>query len=164
MGGFSTGLGDSATLTWIVSVGDFGTGFAPPIVAPVPAPLDGDGGYASSTVIDVEVSDRLNYVFHSDILRVGVYDTFGINQYLIYVLSYCVSAGTRMEWWKSDGRSVNAITCGLNIKPHSNLTIRPEYRYDWSPAGNTNAGINERGGGRIDQSQGTFGIDLVLTF
>lgn len=165
MGGFKTALSDDLTLTWIMSAGDFGAGFAPPIVAPA-GPLNEDGSYASSTVLDYQISDKLNYVFHSDILRTGVYDTFGVNQYLIYQMSDCVAAGTRMEWWKSDGRSVNAITVGLNVKPHSQVTIRPEYRYDWSPAGNTNAGINATpiGVGRVDQSQGTFAIDVVVTF
>jgi hypothetical protein len=160
MGGYSTALSDCTQLTQIVSFGDFGAGFAPPIV---PAALNEDGSIALSTVIDHQISDKLNYVFHSDVLRTGVYDTFGVNQYLIYQVSDCVAAGARLEWWKSDGRSVNAMTVGVNVKPHANVTVRPEYRYDWSPAGNTNAGINSSTG-RVDQSHGTFAVDVILTF
>ena len=147
MGGFSTSLTDNASLTWIVSAGDFGA--------------LGDAGYASSTVVDVQLTDKLNYVLQSDILDVQGFETLGINQYLIYQIDDCVGAGLRAEWWKADGASVNAITAGLNIKPHANVTIRPEYRYDWSPAGNTNVGI---GNGTIDQSHGTFAVDFVVTF
>lgn len=158
MGGYSTSLSDDLTLTQILSFGDFGTNFTSPISGIAP---DEDGSFAMSTVLDYQISEKLNYVFHSDILRTGVYDTFGINQYLIYQIDDCVGAGARMEWWKADGASVNAITFGLNVKPHANVTIRPEYRYDWSPGGNTNRGIQL---GVVDQSQGTFAMDVVVTF
>jgi len=158
MGGYSTSLTDDITLTQIVSLGDFGANFVSPISGIAP---DEDGSIAISTVIDYAVTEKLKYVFHSDLLRTGVYDTFGVNQYLIYQLTDCVGVGTRAEWWKADGASVNAITWGLNVKPHTNLTIRPEYRYDWSPSGNTNRGIQ---GGFVDQSHGTFAIDAVFTF
>lgn len=153
IGGYSTALSEDTSLTQIMSFGDFGTGFGQ--VA--------DGAFAMSTVLDVQLSEKLNYVFHSDVLRAGTYDTFGINQYLIYQIDDCVGAGVRAEWWKADGASVNAVTAGVNIKPHSNVTVRPEYRYDWSPAGNTNAGRNATIG-RVDQSGGTFAIDVVVTF
>ena len=158
MGGYSTSLTDDLTLTQILSFGDFGANFVSPISGVAP---DEDGSYAMSTVLDYQLSEKLNYVFHSDILRTGVYDTFGVNQYLIYQVSDCVGAGTRLEWWKADGSSVNAITFGLNVKPHANVTVRPEYRYDWSPGGNTNRGIQL---GVVDQSQGTFAVDVVVTF
>jgi len=151
IGGYSTSLTDDVTLTQIMSFGNFGTGFG--VVA--------DGSFAMSTVIDYQVTDKLNYVFHSDILDADVYDSFGINQYLLYQIDDCVAAGTRFEWWKVDGSSVNAFTVGLNVKPHANVTVRPEWRYDWSPGGNTNAG---RAYGNVNQSNGTFAIDAVITF
>ena len=151
IGGYSTSLTEDVTLTQIMSFGNFGTGFG--VVA--------DGSFAMSTVLDYQVTDKLNYVFHSDILEADVYDTFGINQYLIYQIDDCLGAGARLEWWKADGDSVNAITLGLNVKPHANVTIRPEWRYDWSPGGNTNAGIQS---GTVNQSNGTFAIDAVITF
>jgi hypothetical protein len=151
IGGYSTALTDDITLTQIISFGNFGTGFG----------VASRGSTAISTVVDYQITDKLNYVFHSDFLNAGVYDTFGINQYLLYEINDCVSAGTRAEWWKVDGSSVNAITVGLNVKPHANVTIRPEYRYDWSPGGNTNDGIQN---GVINQSNGTFAIDAVITF
>ncbi|MBI1310428.1 outer membrane beta-barrel protein [bacterium] len=158
MGGYSTALTDDITLTQIISAGNFGLNFAPPSGL---GPGNQRGSFTMSTVVDYQINDKWNYVFHSDVLRTGIFDTFGINQYLFYQVSDCVKAGTRMEWWKADGASYNAWTVGLNIKPHANVTIRPEYRYDWSPAGNTNRGIQL---GLVDQSQGTFAMDFVVTF
>jgi hypothetical protein len=151
MGGYSTALTDDITLTQILSFGNFGTGFGVPT----------RGSTAISTVVDYQISDKLNYVFHSDFLNAGQYETFGINQYLLYEINDCVSAGTRMEWWKVEGSSVNAFTVGLNVKPHANVTIRPEWRYDWSPGGQTNNGLQTGNG---SQSDGTFAVDAVITF
>jgi len=153
LGGYSTSLTDDLTLTQIMSFGNFGTGFG--------VPGGTRGSFAMSTVLDYQITDKLNYVFHSDILDAGVYDTFGINQYLFYQIDDCVAAGTRFEWWKANGASVNAFTVGLNVKPHANVTIRPEWRYDWSPAGQTNDGFQTGSG---SQSDGTFAIDAVITF
>ena len=158
IGGYSTSLTDDLSLTQILSFGNFGTNFVSPISGTAP---NERGSFALSTVLDYQVTDRMNYVFHSDILKTGVYETFGVNQYLLYQIDDCVAAGTRFEWWKADGASVNALTLGLNIKPHANVTIRPEWRYDWSPGGNTNSGIQS---GTVNQSNGTFAIDAVITF
>jgi hypothetical protein len=158
IGGYSTSLTDDLSLTQILSFGNFGTNFVSPISNVAP---NERGSFALSTVFDYQVTNKLNYVFHSDILKTGVYDTFGVNQYLLYQIDDCVAAGTRFEWWKADGASVNALTLGLNVKPHANVTIRPEWRYDWSPGGNTNSGIQS---GTVNQSNSTFAIDAVITF
>ena len=158
IGGYSTSLTDELSLTQILSFGNFGTNFVSPISGVAP---NERGSFALSTVLDYQVTDNLNYVFHSDILKTGSYETFGVNQYLLYQINDCVAAGSRFEWWKADQASVNAFTIGLNVKPHSNVTIRPEWRYDWSPGGNTNAGIQT---GTVNQSNGTFAIDAVITF
>jgi hypothetical protein len=81
---------------------------------------------------------------------------YGVNQYLFYKINCCWSFGTRVEWFRDDdgfrvaptsdypalGFSTNpasaggfegdfwAVTMGLNYKPTTNLTIRPELRYD----------------------------------
>jgi hypothetical protein len=158
IGGYSTSLVEGLRVTQIMSFGNFGANFVSPISGIAP---NQRGSFALSTVVDYQVSDKLNYVIQNDILKTGSYDTFGINQYLIYQVDDCVGAGARLEWWKADGRSVNAFTVGLNVKPHANVTVRPEWRYDWSPGGNTNAGIQA---GTVNQSNGTFAIDVVVTF
>lgn len=156
LGGYSFGIGDNVTFTHIITAGDFG--------------WIGDG-YSQSIVIDVALSDKLNYVFQSDLLNsdnrvtdmngdlIGFTngnETVGINQYLIYSLNDCVGIGGRAEWWKSNGDSVYAITGGVNYRPTPNLVVRPEVRYQWNP------GVNDAG---IDSEGDTiFGIDAILTF
>jgi hypothetical protein len=153
LGGFSTALSDDISFTYITSIGNFGA--------------IGDG-YASSAVIDWQINDKLNYVLHNDFLRAdrADNDVVAINQYLIYQLSDCVGVGGRAEWWKNDGTSVYAVTGGVNIKPHSQVTIRPEVKYDWSPGGQVaadgNLGIND---GTVNGSnETTFSVDVIFTF
>jgi hypothetical protein len=85
---------------------------------------------------------------------------YGINQYLIYTMNDCWSLGARLEWFRDDdgsrlqsnqlraggfnnllGTGFNSaafagdyynLTLGLNWSPSSNLTVRPEMRWDWS--------------------------------
>jgi hypothetical protein len=154
LGGFSTAMSDSLSFTYILSAGDFGRFH--------------DDGYAHSAVLDWQISDRLNYVFHHDLLRTDLAnnDVVAINQYLVYQLSDCVGVGARAEWWKNDGTSVYALTGGLNIKPHSQVTIRPEVKYDWSPGGQVAADGNFGfDNGTINGSnETTFAVDVILTF
>ena len=145
LGGFSITPIDQISLTYITTVGDFGAI---------------GGGYSHSIVIDTAVNDRLNYVFQSDLVSTnddprGNNDQFGINQYLIYQVSDCVAAGTRLEWWKSDGVSTYGATFGVNVSPSANLRIRPEVRHLWTPAGTLATG---------NQDETIFGIDAIITF
>ena len=155
LGGFSYALSEDLTATYISTIGNFG--------------WRGTSGYMSSLVLDMNLTDKLNYIFQNDILRVDGTgeDTVDINQYLIYTVNDCLAVGARMEWYKADfltgyaphggvilpgsgNVSYYAATFGANYKPHANLTLRPEYRHDWSPA----AGYE----------QGIFGIDAIFTF
>ncbi|MCA9109965.1 MAG: porin [Planctomycetaceae bacterium] len=152
LGGFSVGLGEDVTFTYITTAGDFGAIGT---------------GYSHSIVVDVALTDNLNYVFQSDLLHnedipdptlpVGtVNETIGVNQYLFYTITDRVAIGGRAEWWKNDGNSVGALTAGVNIRPHANLVIRPELRYQWDP-GQQNAGIDSN-------EDAIFGIDAILTY
>jgi len=155
LGGFSTALSDRSTLTYITTIGDFGA--------------RGSDGYGHSVVVDTAVTDRLNYVFQSDLLRVESTgeDNVGINQYWIYSINERLGLGLRAEWWKGDSltgyaphggvlpagggsHSYYDVTVGLNIKPTQNLIVRPEYRYDWSPA--------------LGYEQGYVGVDVIALF
>jgi|SaaInl4_100m_RNA_FD_contig_71_429890_length_1563_multi_5_in_0_out_0_2 hypothetical protein len=143
LGGISTAVGDNATVTYIATFGDFGVR---------------EEGYSHSVVFDVAVNDKLNYVLQSDLVdtnAAGGNDQVGLNNYLIYQVSDCVAAGTRMEWWKSDGVSTYGATFGVNVKPSANLTIRPEVRHLWSPAGALATG---------NQDETIFGVDAIFTF
>ena len=168
LGGFSTGLGDNASLTYITTFGDLG--------------WVGDG-YAHSVVVDVALSDNLNYVFQSDHNHfdtagisggaVDSFETIGINQYLFYTLSDRVAVGARAEWWKVDGNSIAAITGGVNIRPTANLIIRPEVRYQVDQGDGQGDEIIDpftglgtgRFGSLVDSDgEAIFGIDAIFTF
>ena len=139
LGGVGVELMDSVSLTYILNWGNFGAR---------------DGGnndsYSHSVVLDVALTDKLQYVLQSDYLRTDVEDDFGINQYLIYNWNDLLDFGARIEWWKDEGVSFNEATFGANVHLLDNLNLRPEYRKDWSP------------GTGLDQD--TFGCDLVLTY
>lgn len=158
LGGFSRSLSDNATLTYITTFGDFGARSA-----------GNDDAYSHSIVLDMQLTENLNYVVQSDLLRIGSTgeDNIGLNQYLLYTASDTLSYGARLEWWKADevtgfaphggvfpagggSHSYYETTFGMNYKIDRNITLRPEYRVDWSPA--------------LGYSEGFFGMDVVATF
>ncbi len=126
LGGFSVGLGDNVTMTYINTYGNFG------------AITQGEGDdYSHSIVFDVGFTDSINYVFQSDYKHVSGMvrdEDIGVNQYLFYTYNDMVKLGTRIEWWRNDGQSNYELTTGVNIKLLDNLIIRPEVRQDWNPA------------------------------
>ena len=156
LGGASVGVTDNLSVTYILTAGDFGA--------------IGDEGYSHSIVADWAITDKLNYVFQSDLLSVspiggGHTDTIGVNQYLFYWFNDCLGLGGRAEWWKSDqggfgSDSYYEITGGVNYKPMANLVIRPEVRYQWSPDNNATPAQSI-----VPVDEGAiFGIDAILTF
>jgi hypothetical protein len=110
---------------------------------------------------------------------------YGLNQYLFYKIDCCWTFGARLEWFRDDdgfrvapagdypalAASNNpasaggfegdfwALTAGFNYKPTTNLTIRPELRYDWYE-GRANALGNDPfdDGGRDDQTLAAFDV------
>ncbi|MDG1874562.1 MAG: outer membrane beta-barrel protein [Mariniblastus sp.] len=156
LGGFSTQLDPNVSFTYMTTFGDFGARSA-----------NNDDAYSHSLVFDIKLTENLQYIVQSDLLRIASTgeDNVGLNQYWIYQVNDCMSYGARMEWWKGDdvtgyqphgglaptsSTSYYASTFGVNYKLGSNVTIRPEYRYDWSPA--------------LDYNQGYFGMDMIATF
>ncbi len=134
-------------------------------------------GYMHSIVADYAVSDKLEYIFQSDVLDTvdgtgaGLVQTFDINQYLIYSLSDCLAVGGRFEWYQNEGIYTNfgdqtdiyAATVGLNYRPHANVVMRPELRWDFvDDSSNLTRQVLENGTG--DQEMFTFGMDTIFTF
>ena len=154
LGGFGYALGDNASFTYVSTGGNFG--------------WRGDDAYSHSLLLDMTLTDNLNYVVQSDLVRVDSTgeDNVGLNQYLLYSVSDCLGFGARMEWWKGDvltgyaphggtlpaagSLSYYAATFGANVRPHANVVIRPEVRIDWSPA--------------ADYDESYFGVDAIFTF
>ncbi|MCS7469897.1 porin [Stieleria sp. ICT_E10.1] len=160
LGGLSVALSDDLTLTYATTFGRFGA-------APLGNP---EQGYMHSIVADMTLSDNLQYIFQSDYLDTEtsagatVRETFGINQYLIYTLSDCWAAGGRFEWYNNEGifgapgndSDIYALTMGLNYKPHANVVVRPEIRWDWDD--------DQVAGLESGDDQTTFGIDTIFLF
>jgi len=151
LGGFSvSNCCDTATFTYICMFGDLG--------------WRGDDGYNHSLVLDLKLTDKINYVIQSDFVKTDQFneDTSSINQYLFYTVNDCLGLGSRVERYYDDFQGngfgdVYEATFGVNVKPHANLVIRPEVRYNWNfPAG---AALPNN---RSDLT--VFGIDTIFTF
>ncbi len=137
IGGVSLTLTDNVNLVYVTTIGDFG--------------WRGDDGRSHSLCVYFKMTDKLNYDIHCDILDVdstGEYDD-AIVQYLTYKVNDCFALGARFEYW-DDGTEHNATTLGLNYKPHANVTLRPEVRFD--------------GGDSAAENETSFGIDAVVQF
>ncbi|MEM6980044.1 MAG: outer membrane beta-barrel protein, partial [Planctomycetota bacterium] len=161
LGGASLTLTDDLTLIYATVGGRFGDEVA-----------EVENGYMHSIVADYAVNDNLQYIFQSDLLESEdaagdtVRSTFGINQYLIYTISDCLALGGRFEWYDNEGvfdseNDIFALTTGINYKPHANVIMRPELRWDWVSADAAdNAQVLEDN----DDSQFTFGMDTIFLF
>jgi hypothetical protein len=125
-------------------------------------------GYMHSMVSQYDLSDSLLWVAQSDYLdtenAAGALNrkAYGQNHYLIKTINDCWAVGTRFEWWSNKtaatGRyNVYASTVGVNYRPHANVLVRPEIRWDWDDE--RQAGLEDG-----DDSQTTFGIDTIITF
>ncbi len=148
LGGFSASISDAITLTYINTFGNFGAISRP----------GNDDDYGHSVVLDVALTDSLNYVFQSDYKRVKQADLdedLGINQYLIYSFNDILSFGSRIEWWRDNGTSFYGYTSGVNVQLLDNFIIRPEWRTDWSPGTVVQ-------GSSFDEN--IFGCDMILTY
>jgi hypothetical protein len=144
------------------------------------------------------ISDRLNYVIQSDfgyqndaLLNGRDAWWYGINQYLFYKVSDCMSYGVRAEWFRDDGGyrvggflgdtpsgstrglpvtrsgyngSFYEITIGANWKYSANTVVRPYVRFDWF------SGESLNGPGTLPFDDGTgnsqtlIGGDIVTIF
>ena len=166
LGGVNVQLSDSISVAYGTTMGDFG--FDPPT-----GPGSDRTAYSHSIVVDVQLTERLNYVIQQDYLDndilkggVGVLDkAWGVNQYLIYQINDVWAAGLRYEYYEDErapaffpafagqpAPHVNSLTFGLNIKPRPNLILRPEVRFDdFDPA----SGLRDTT---------ILGIDGIITF
>ncbi|MCR9292779.1 MAG: porin [bacterium] len=169
LGGYSVDLTDNLNITNQYVVGRFGE---------TKGPVDdgfrngGEVGWMTSFIATATLTDKLTYVFWTDILDTDhgngnptERETFDVNQYILYTLNDYLVWGSRLEWYNidkgvydvTDGRSdIYAFTTGFNVKPGENLIFRPEIRWDWDKDGV--AGLE------LGNSQTTFGMDAIFTF
>jgi len=143
-----------------------------------------------SLVLTKQLTDRLTYIAQHDFglqengrlsksFQLEQAQWYGINQYMIYQVSNCLAAGMRVEWFGdtdnarvlsvpvdsvSYGGNYTALTLGLNWKPTSCVTVRPEARWDWSdaeiPSLNVEGPYDDFGSKR----QFIMGADVIVQF
>jgi hypothetical protein len=183
LGGAALQLTDDWNFTYTTVGGVFNSGkYGDPLRS-----QNRESGYMHSIVNQYTLSERLSYVSQGDVLQSTNQtggterDTYGLAQYLIYRLNECWAVGSRFEWWSVSRDSeafggvpgaqsrvdIYDLTLGLNYRPHANLIVRPEVRYDWARGANAaelaglldGNGLFERG---VDEF--TFGIDTIFTF
>jgi len=155
VGGFTRTFSEDLSFTYLCTVGDLGF-------------RSGDEfGYSHSMVGIATLSEKTQYVIQSDLVAAdGLFgdddtDNFdvGVNQYLFYTINDCYKLGGRFEWWKTDqlGESTSffEITGGINYRPHANVVIRPEIRYDFVADEDV---VDE------DYDRDIFGVDAIFTF
>ncbi len=172
LGGFSSNLSEKATFAWYVSAGRLGDGTA------FAGAASGDL-YYNCFIFTYKLTEKWTYIFEHDLgsnsnvnPRTGVDNQwYEVDNYLTYKINDCWSLGGRAEWFQDpQGARVSAgsrgnyfaITGGVNYKPHANITIRPELRYDWFDgfAGTTVQPFNN--GAASTQLSG--GFDMIFTF
>ncbi|MCA9263306.1 MAG: porin [Planctomycetales bacterium] len=175
LGGVGLQLTERMNLIWAATFGD-----------PGDDPATATDVYMQSLVLDMTLSDQLNYVFQTDFQTrrpdpaVGpAFKQYGINQYLIRQLNDQWAAGMRYEWFyagenvgaplglpanlaASPGLHYHGLTCGLNYRPSDRVLIKPEIRYDWVDYdGPVPGGPFDRGTAR---SQFTWGLQSIWMF
>jgi hypothetical protein len=172
LGGLSLTISERASLAWFCSAGQLGDGTA------FTGAASGDA-YMNSFVFTYKLTDRWTYVFEHDLgtnynvnRRTGVDNQwYEINNYVMYKVTDCLSYGGRFEWFQDpqgakvvagDRGNYYAGTVGLNWRPHANVAIRPEIRYDTftgtAPAG----GLPFNNG--TSAHQFSLGTDFIFTF
>ncbi len=135
--GLTANLSERAMLAWVSTAGNSG--------------LRGSDALWQCVVFDWKLTEKLNYVAMSDLLRVNetLDDDVSLVQYLFYELNPRWKLGSRAEWWKDDGLSFWEWTSGINFTPAERLRIRTEVRHDVGPT-------------TYDLT--SFGIDAILSF
>jgi hypothetical protein len=171
LGGIALTLSEKATFSWYCSAGDFGNGTA------YAGAMSGNL-YENNFVFNYKLNDKWTYGFAHDLgsnydLANGGEDNqwYGLTNYLFYKVNDCLSYGGRFEWFQdpqgariANGAAGNyyELTAGFNWKPHANIMIRPEIRYDWYEGFANATALPFNDGTATTQLSG--GFDAIFTF
>lgn len=152
--GFTAKIVGDTTLSWFCTVGNNG--------------WIGDG-YTQSAVLTVPFAEKFTYIAVSDLIHGNAapfggrdYDTISFYNYLLYQMTDRTRLGGRAEWLKANGVSYYEVTAGVTFVAHSNFTVRPEIRYQWSPAAEGTPANNPLAIPSLGDA--IFGVDATLTF
>jgi hypothetical protein len=130
--------------------------------------------FVQSLCFEWAVTNRFTYVLQynlrNDNNRISNdrFSSYGINNHFLYTLNDRWGAGMRFEWLRENGGNAfylitpNAadfyqLSWGLNWNPRSNVSVRPEIRYDWCEGASPFAGGTKR-------NQISGGCGIVLSF
>ena len=148
--------------------------------------------FVYSFVLKHQLSDPFQYVLvhnlgFEDNGGIGGEDAewYGVNQYFLYQINPCWAAKLRFEWLRDDDGSIvhgppaaagirawpgggfagdfYELTAGLTWKPHANVMVRPEARWDWYD-GLPGAGFGQPFDDGAADNQFTFAVDAIITF
>ncbi|MDP6556860.1 MAG: outer membrane beta-barrel protein [Pirellulaceae bacterium] len=175
LGGARRQVSDNVTATYALTLGRYGNGIG----------ASGNLGdiYSHSLVLDVELTDRLNYVFVHDLSinyalggPAGNAEWYGVSSYLLYTINDCWKAGLRIEWFDdADGLRISTVndglndlhywgaTVGLNWTPRENITVRPEFRFDWATS-HSDMDFNDVYINNTKDNIDLFALDVIWTF
>jgi len=143
--------------------------------------------FTYSLMLDQKISEKFSYALQqvTGVTDLGPTnaDYYSFVNYFMYKINPCWTAGLRYEWFRDeDGTRVaglgsigrfgwnsppgyagdfNAISAGLNWRPHANIVVRPELRYDWF-GGDVAAGLPFDDG--ASAKQWLLGTDVIVTF
>jgi len=120
--GLGKAIGDNITMSYVTTFGDLS---------------DTESGYTHSVVMQIELGEKMDYVFQSDYVDTDARYHIGVNQYVFYTVSEDITVGARLEWWR-DGIDLGpdsrySSTVGINYRPATkfDMVLRPEMRIDW---------------------------------
>jgi hypothetical protein len=139
--GLGKAIGDNISLNYVTTFGDIS---------------DTESGYSHSVVMQIELGEKMDYVFQSDYVDTNERYNIGVNQYVFYTISEDVSVGARLEWWRQGSNqgvgSEYSFTTGVNYRPTSrfDMILRPEVRIDWNGASTDTIAI--------------FGMDAIIQY
>jgi hypothetical protein len=133
--------------------------------------LSGTNVYFHTVAASYNISDKWNYSLQWNYRDTKTREdnkhkySYGISNYLTYQFNERWGIGFRAEWANLDniyeyGTDISEYTVGVNWKPYSNISIRPEIRYDYSANRTGNKPFNN--GNNRDQFSG--GITSVVSF
>ena len=154
-------------------------------------PADDQNRFVYSFVVKHQFTERFQYILvhnlgNEDDSAPGGRDAewYGLNQYFLYTINPRWSANLRFEWLRDDDGVIvrgppaalgirawpgygyagdfYELTCGLSWRPHPNIVVRPECRWDWYNGLAGPVGLPYDDGGSDDQF--TFGVDAIVTF
>lgn len=142
-----------------------------------------------SFVLSHQFNNCLTYVFQGDY---GIQDNgqinnafqivpakwYSINQYLYYDVTETFAWGARFEFFRdqdfsrvlqlplpfASGGNYYELTLGANWRPHPNVTIRPELRFDWSDTRSNFLNVQGPYRNFTEDYQVLMGGDVIIRF